>query len=137
MTIRHLRILVAVYDELNMTVAARKLFMTQPSISQAIKELENYYGVVLFERLSRKLYVTEAGEKAYQYATHIIKLFDELQDNLKENAFQKKLVIGANYTVGAGLIHKYIDNFKGLYPNSEIMVIVNNALWKKQLMNPT
>jgi len=127
LTIRHLRILVAVYDELNMTVAARKLFMTQPSISQAIKELENYYGVVLFERLSRKLYVTEAGEKAYQYATHIIKLFDELQDNLKENATQKKLVVGANYTVGAGLIHKYIDNFKGLYPDAEIMVIVNNA----------
>lgn len=127
MTIRHLRIFIAVYDELNMTAAANKLFMTQPSISQAIKELENYYGVLLFERLSRKLYVTESGEILYQYATHIIKLFDELEDNLKENALKKRLAIGANYTVGVALLHKYIENFKSLYPDSEIRVIVNQA----------
>jgi DNA-binding transcriptional LysR family regulator len=87
MTIRHLRIFIAVHDELNMTAAANKLFMTQPAVSQAIKELEDYYGVLLFERLSRRLYVTESGEILYQYATHIIKLFDKLEDNLKENAF--------------------------------------------------
>jgi len=127
MTIRHLKIFITVYDEKNMTAAANKLFMTQPSVSQAIKELESYYGVVLFERLSHKLYVTESGEKAYQYATHIIKLFDELEDNLKENALKKKLIIGANYTIGAVLIHKYIEKFKSLYSDSEIMVIVNKS----------
>ncbi len=127
MTIRHLRIFITVYEERNMTAAANKLFMTQPSVSQAIKDLENYYSVVLFERLSRKLYITLAGEKLYQYATHIIKLFDELEDSLKENALQKKLVIGANYTVGVILIHQYIEKFKSIYPDSEIMVIVNKA----------
>lgn len=127
MTIRHLRIFIAVYDEKNMTAAANKLFMTQPSVSQVIKELESYYGVPLFERLSHKLYVTEAGEKVYQYATHIIKVFDELEESLKENALKKKLIIGANYTVGAVLIHKYIEKFKILYPDSEIMVTVNKA----------
>ncbi len=127
MTLRHLWIFIAVYDERNMTAAANKLFMTQPSVSQAIKELENYYGVVLFERLSRKLYITESGEKLYQYAAHIIKLFDELEDNLKENAIKKKLTIGSNYTVGVVLIHKYIEIFKKLYPSSEVMVIVNKS----------
>lgn len=127
MMIRHLKIFITVHDELNMTAAANKLFMTQPSVSQAIKELENYYGVVLFERLSRKLYVTESGEKLYQYASHIIKLFDEVEDSLKEDALQKKLMIGANYTVGVSLIHRYIEKFKSLYPNSEIMVSVNKS----------
>ncbi|WP_411683152.1 LysR family transcriptional regulator [Clostridium thailandense] len=127
MMIRHLKIFIAVHDELNMTAAANKLFMTQPSVSQAIKELENYYGVVLFERLSRKLYVTESGEKLYQYASHIIKLFDEVEDSLKEDKLQKKLVIGANYTVGVSLIHRYIEKFKRLYPNSDIMVSVNKS----------
>ncbi|MBV7275622.1 LysR family transcriptional regulator [Clostridium sp. PL3] len=127
MMIRHLKIFIAVHDELNMTAAANKLFMTQPSVSQAIKELENYYGVVLFERLSRKLYVTESGEKLYQYASHIIKLFDEVEDSLKEDKLQKKLKIGANYTVGVSLIHKYIEKFKRLYPNSDIMVSVNKS----------
>ena len=127
MTIRHLKIFTTVYDERNMTAAAAKLFMTQPSISQAIKELESYYGVILFERLSRKLYVTEAGEKLYQYAIYIIKLFDDIGDNLKENALHKKLIIGANYTVGVSLIHKYIEKFKTLYPNSEIMLKINKS----------
>jgi len=127
MFIRQLKIFVTVYDERNMTAAANKLFITQPAVSQAIKELESYYGVVLFERLSRKLYVTESGEKLYQYAKHIIKLIDELGDSLKENALKKKLIIGANYTVGTVLIHKYIRKFKSLYPNSEIIIKVNKA----------
>ena len=127
MTIRHLRIFIAVHDELNMTAAANKLFMTQPAVSQAIKELEDYYGVLLFERLSRRLYVTESGEILYQYAAHIIKLFDKLEDNLKENAFQQELTIGANYTVGVALVHKYIEEFKNLYSDAKIRVVVNRA----------
>ncbi|AZV56870.1 LysR family transcriptional regulator [Clostridium sp. AWRP] len=127
MTIRHLKIFITVCEEGNMTSAANKLFMTQPSISQAIKELENYYEVILFERLSRKLYITSSGEKLYQYAKHIIKLFDEAGDDLRQNSLQKKLIIGANYTAGVVLIHKYIKKFNKLYPNSEIMVNVNKS----------
>ncbi|WP_027399015.1 LysR family transcriptional regulator [Anaerovorax odorimutans] len=127
MTIRHLKIFIAVYNENNMTTAANKLFMTQPSVSQAIKELENYYETILFERLSHKLYVTPAGKKVYQYAIHIIKLLDELEDNLKENSLNKNLIIGANYTVGTVLINKYMEKFNMLYPDSEIRVFVNNT----------
>lgn len=117
----------AVYDQQNMTAAAKQLFMTQPSVSQAIRELEEYYGVLLFERLSHKLYTTESGEKLYQYATHIIKLFDEAEESLKEDATCKKLIIGANYTVGSALIHKYIQRFNQLYPDAEIRVNINKA----------
>ncbi len=134
MTIRHLKIFIAVYNERNMTMAANKLFITQPSVSQAIKELETYYGVELFERISNKLYVTESGKKVYQYAKHIMKLFDELEDGLKENASKKKLIIGANYTVGVILIHKYIKKFNSLYSNSEIKVIVNKASILKEML---
>lgn len=127
MSLRNLRIFITVYEERNMTAAANKLFMTQPSVSQAIKELESHYGVALFERLSRKLYVTESGETLYQYATHIIKIFDELEDRLKEDALRKKIKIGANYTIGVALIPQYIEKFKIKYPDSEIMVIVNKS----------
>lgn len=117
----------AVYDQQNMTAAAKQLFMTQPSVSQAIKELEEYYGVLLFERLSHKLYTTESADRLYQYATHIIKLFDEAKDSLKEGASYQKLVIGANYTVGSALIHKYIQRFSQLHPEAEIRVNINKA----------
>jgi DNA-binding transcriptional LysR family regulator len=51
MTIRHLRILAAVCEYGSITVAAEKLYMTQPAVSLAIKELEEHYGVKLFDRL--------------------------------------------------------------------------------------
>ncbi len=134
MTIRHLKIFVTVYEEKNMTAAGNKLFITQPTVSQAIQELESEYKVILFERLSRKLYATSSGEKLYQYAKHIIKLVDDMEESLQENSLKKKLFIGVNYTVGAFLIHKCIEQFKRLYPNSEIKVIVNKSYVIKKML---
>lgn len=134
MTIRHLQVFIAVYEAKNMTAAANKLFITQPTVSQVIKELEAHYDVVLFERLSRRLYATASGEKLYQYATHIIKLFDEMEESLREDSLEKKLLIGANYTVGASLIHKCIKRFNELYPDAEIMVTVNKSSVLKEML---
>ena len=53
MTIRHLRVFIMVADLGSMTKAANKLFIAQPSVSQTIKELEDYYNIRLFERLSK------------------------------------------------------------------------------------
>ena len=61
MNIRHLKIFITVADCGKMSEAAEKLFISQPSVSQAIKEIEDYYGVKLFERLSKKLYITKSG----------------------------------------------------------------------------
>ena len=63
MSLRHLRIFIAVAELGNMHAAARKLFIAQPAISQAISESERFYHVKLFERLSRKLYITPTGEQ--------------------------------------------------------------------------
>lgn len=64
MTIRHLKIFLAVAESGKMSLAAEQLFITQPSVSQAIRELEEHYQTLLFERLSKKLYITEDGKKA-------------------------------------------------------------------------
>ena len=55
MTLRHLRIFVAVAEQGTMHAAARALFLSQPAISQAVKELEAHYGGLLFERYGRRL----------------------------------------------------------------------------------
>ena len=68
MTIRHLRIFIEVAKSGNMSKAAERLFISQPTVSQAISELEEYYGVLLFERLNRRLYITEIGKKLFFYA---------------------------------------------------------------------
>ena len=61
MTLRHLRIYVTVCETGSMTAAAKKLYIAQPSISLAVSEMERYYGVRLFDRISRRLYMTDSG----------------------------------------------------------------------------
>ena len=62
MTLRHLKIFVAVCDEGGVTAAARALYMAQPSVSLALQELESYYGVPFFDRIARRLHLTQAGD---------------------------------------------------------------------------
>ena len=54
MTVRHMRIFLAVYRCGGITSAAQQLHMTQPAVTRAIQELESYYGVKLFERMGRR-----------------------------------------------------------------------------------
>ena len=49
MTIKHLKVFLVVAEEKNMSVAAGKLFLSQPTVSQTISEMEKHYGVKLFE----------------------------------------------------------------------------------------
>lgn len=64
MTLRHMKIFCAICDaNYNTTRAAENLNMTQPAVSLAIKELEKYYGIVLFDRIGRRLQITPAGRK--------------------------------------------------------------------------
>ena len=63
MTLRHLNIFLCVCDENIMTQAADRLHMTQPSVSLAVQELEEHYQTLLFERLGRRLFITEAGRR--------------------------------------------------------------------------
>ena len=83
MTLRHLRIFVAVCTWGSITRAAEKLHMAQPSVSLAIRELEEYYQLQLFDRISRKLYLTDDGERFLKYASHITSLFDEMENSGK------------------------------------------------------
>ena len=75
MTIRHLNIFVAVADYGSMSAAATHLYLSQPTVSQAIRELEKHYNVLLFERLGKKLYLTERGELLLPRARELVRQF--------------------------------------------------------------
>ena len=99
---RKLRIFYEVAKELNMTRVAKKMYISQPSISQSIRELEEELGVKLFDRISRKLYLTSEGKLFLNYARRILNLYDESLEKIKEtiNLEKGKLNIGASTTIG-------------------------------------
>ena len=83
MTLRHMKILVAVYQKGSVTRAAEALHLSQPSVSLAVKELEDYYGVELFTRMGRRIVPTECGNAFYGYAVHVVSLMDELETQMR------------------------------------------------------
>lgn len=127
MTLRHFNIFVVVCDKMNMTKAAEVLFISQSAVSQAISELEDHYGVRLFERLSRKLYLTQAGKKLLSYARYIIKLNSELENNIKALCKKGSIRIGASVTVGAYVLPKLVSNFQKTDPETDIRVYEENT----------
>ena len=95
MTIRHLKIFAAVADTGGMSKAARALHISQPGISQAISELERYYGVRLFERLSQKLFLTREGELLLSYSRHILDSFEQMEAAMQHASQKTSLHIGS------------------------------------------
>ncbi|MBJ9370653.1 cis,cis-muconate-binding transcription regulator CatM [Acinetobacter sp. TGL-Y2] len=72
MELRHLRYFVTVVEEQSITKAAEKLCIAQPPLSRQIQKLEEELGILLFERGSRPVRTTDAGQFFYQHAVQIL-----------------------------------------------------------------
>lgn len=127
MTLRHMKIFVVVCQENSITQASKKLFISQPAISAAIREMEDYYGVKLFDRLSRKIYLTEVGKTVLDYALYITSLFDELETKIRNSDIIGTLRIGSSITIGSQLMPKYIKQFEKIYPSIQTFVTINSS----------
>ena len=127
MTLRHLKIFVAVCDYKTITKASEALYIAQPSVSLAISELEEYYGVRLFDRISRKLYLTEAGEQVLGYARHITALFDEMEKSIRNAEASGTIRVGASVTIGTCLLPFYAQKFEQAFPHLSLSATVENS----------
>lgn len=138
MTLRHMMIFRTVCEtEYNTTRAAEALHMTQPAVSLAIKELEQYYGLRLFDRIGRRLRITDAGKLFLQYATHISELFNDMETGLRDWGTKGILRVGASITIGSQFLPGYVKAFSNLCPGIDVRAIVEQGerLEKKLLEN--
>ena len=131
MTIRHLEIFVQVYREKSITRAAEKLYMTQPAVSVAIRELEKQYDVALFERLGRRLYVTGAGEALYARAVQMLEEFRGLEQGLERKT---ALRVGSSVTLGNFLLPRVAAEWQMRHPESPLQVTVANGERLQQML---
>ena len=135
MTLRHFQIFLCVHDEGGMTRAAEKLHISQPSVSQAIRELEEHYGTRLFERLGKKLFLTAAGDELLQYARHIAGLIDQSESAMRDFAKGSPLRIGATLSVGESVFIPLLDRFRNSCGQKVFSYIHNTATLEKALLN--
>ena len=81
MTLMQMKYAIAVADTKSMNEAARSLFITQPSLSASVKELENEIGIELFKRTNRGITVTPEGEEFLGYARQVVEQADLLHQH--------------------------------------------------------
>jgi DNA-binding transcriptional LysR family regulator len=127
MTIKHLRVFIEVAESGKMSIAAAKFYLSQPTVSQIIKELEEHYGFLLFERLSKKLFITEEGKKLLYYSKQVVQQFDELESKMLELSKVQAFRIGSTITIGSCLINDIIKEFERIDDTVEIYSYVNNT----------
>ena len=90
-------------------------------------ELEKYYGVKLFERLSQKIYLTKEGELMLSFSRHILDSFEQMEESMNQAVEKRMLTIGCSVSVGTCLIDGILDEAKQRIPKCQISVIVANS----------
>lgn len=127
MTLRHMRIFVSVFQSGGITKAAHSLHLAQPSVSLAIREMEDYYGIHLFERIGRHIFPTEAGKELYGYALHIVSLVEEMEKKIKNWDNIGTLRVGTSVTIGTYILPALITKSKENFPGLTIEALIHNS----------
>lgn len=133
MTIRHLKIFLAVVETGSMSTAAKQLFLSQPTVSQSIHELEEHYQITLFERLSRKLYITEAGIELVSVAKQVVELFDSMERKMFHYQTET-LRLGTTLTIGTCLLQDIISKLQQNCPNLKTYNYIANTAKIEELL---
>ena len=118
LTLRQLRLLLALADHGSVTAAARAEGVTQPALSQSVRALERRFGVALVRRVGRRLVLTGPAQLAVDYARRIVRLADEAEAAIGELAGLRRgsLAIGASTVPGTYLLPRLLGEFHTRHP---------------------
>lgn len=127
MTLTELRYIVAVAQERHFGRAARRCFVSQPTLSIAIKKLEEELAVSLFDRSSNDIITTEAGERIVAQARRVLEEADMIKHLASEeqNELEGALKLGLIFTVAPYLLPKLILSLRKTAPNMPLMLDEN------------
>lgn len=126
MTIRDLEIFIEVVRTKNMSIAAKSLDISQPTVSHAISQIENEYSVKLFDRISKKLYITDIGLRLYHYATSLLEQFEETVIFLQSSSKSYNINLGISSSFGSSYLLEIINEYKEISKNTSIRVYVDS-----------
>jgi LysR family hydrogen peroxide-inducible transcriptional activator len=127
MTLTELRYITAVARERHFGRAAEACFVSQPTLSVAVRKLENELGVTLFERNASEVSITPAGEKIVEQALRVLEETEVIRQLAAADKDQLTgaLRIGAIHTVGPYLFPGLIPNLHELAPQMPLFVEEN------------
>lgn len=109
--------------------AAKKLYISQPAVSKTIKNLEDQYGRAFFERTANSIRLTADGEVFLAYSERILRLYDQLEDEFRdEKVFSSEIKIGASTTLANYILPRLLAIIQQDYPHLKIDLMIGNTL---------
>jgi DNA-binding transcriptional LysR family regulator len=126
MTSHQLRVFLAVARHQSFTRAAEALYLTQSAVSQQIVALEREHGVLLFDRLPRRVELTDAGAALLPYAERVGQLLEDATNALDEvrGVARGRLRVGASPTPATYLLPPLLGEFAREHPGLEVVLDV-------------
>lgn len=130
MTERELLYVKMVADEKSISKAAEKLFLTQPSLSMCIQKIEISLGIKLFKRTNNGLLLTYAGERYYQIATDILRIYSDFEIEVSDinNLKKGRITIGITVYLATYILPIVLPLFRKQCPNIEVFIIEKNSM---------
>lgn len=127
MTLKHMSVFCTVCEEMSMTKAAERLYMTQPAVSRMIGELERHYDVRLFDRIDRQIYLTAAGKQLWIDGKNVLLGMEQLESHLQSQSVSPVLKVGCSLGIGITFIQNYLDRYYQAYPDTLVQITENHS----------
>ncbi|NUF77429.1 hydrogen peroxide-inducible genes activator [Snodgrassella sp. ESL0323] len=127
MTLTELRYIVAVAQEKHFGRAAQRCFVSQPTLSIAIKKLEEELGLALFDRSSNEVMTTEAGQRIVVQARRVLEEADriKLMANQEQSELEGIFKLGLIFTIAPYLLPKLILSLREMAPGMPLQLDEN------------
>ena len=123
MDIRQLNYFVAVYEQGSVSAAARLCCVAQPSLSAALRQLEQELGVTLFIRLPKGVMPTEDGEKLYGHAGRLLGQLQSLKASFREPVARVKFRLGLIRALGVERMSQLLREFSNSVAGLELHLV--------------
>lgn len=124
--LRHLRLIQAVAEEGSVTRAGNRLFLTQSALSHQLRDAEEKLGVLLFNRINRRMILTPAGERLLKSAQTILGEMQRAEEDIKQIALSREGILRLStecYTCYHWL-PSMLKVFNQKYPRIEVQIVV-------------
>ena len=129
MTQRELLYVKTVSDTKSRSKAARRLFISQPSLSQSIQRIEDGLGTPLFNRTTGGLTLTFAGERYYHMASQILKMYEDFEIEISDinNLKTGRIHLGITNHLGTLTLPSILPKFREICPYIELTITEENS----------
>lgn len=127
--IKHLHYFLEVAVQKSFTKAAHHLYVTQPTISKMVRNIEDELGIALLDRSGKEIELTDAGKIVFEQSQKIVQSFDHLSEKLADltNVKRGKLTIGLPPMIGVYFFPMILGKFRSKFPGIELNIVEYGA----------